>query len=332
MIGSGNMKKILTGLQPTGAITLGNYIGAISQMKKLQDKYDSYIFVANMHAITVPIDPEQLRKNIKSLVALYLACGIDKDKNTIFVQSDNLYHANLSWVLECNTYYGELSRMTQFKDKSSKNVNFTSGLLTYPVLMASDILLYDVDYVPIGIDQKQHLEITRDIADRFNKKYGNTFKLPKPLISESGTKIMDLVNPSIKMSKSAENKKGVIYLLDDLSVIRKKIASATTDSDNKIKFDMENKKGISNLLNIYCALTNKTISEAEEEFRDCNYGTFKTKVADVVCEVVASIQEKYNEYINSDIIDKILDRDLEKVTSEAKKKYEIVKEKVGFSR
>ena len=277
MIGSGNMKKILTGLQPTGAITLGNYIGAISQMKKLQDKYDSYIFVANMHAITVPIDPEQLRKNIKSLVALYLACGIDKDKNTIFVQSDNLYHANLSWVLECNTYYGELSRMTQFKDKSSKNVNFTSGLLTYPVLMASDILLYDVDYVPIGIDQKQHLEITRDIADRFNKKYGNTFKLPKPLISESGTKIMDLVNPAIKMSKSAENKKGVIYLLDDLDVIRKKIMGATTDSEMVVKYDVSNKPGISNLINIYASLTGKNIEEVEEEFRGKNYGEFKTK-------------------------------------------------------
>ena len=222
--------------------------------------------------------------------------------------------------------------MTQFKDKSSKHANFTVGLLTYPVLMAADILMYDADYVPVGIDQKQHVELTRDIAIRFNKKYGDTFKIPEPLIKETGTKIMDLVNPSIKMSKSAENKKGVIYLLDDLSVIRKKIASATTDSDNKIKFDMENKKGISNLLNIYCALTNKTISDAEKEFKDCNYGTFKTKVADVVCEVVASIQEKYNEYINSDIIDKILDRDLEKVTSEAKKKYEIVKEKVGFSR
>ena len=222
--------------------------------------------------------------------------------------------------------------MTQFKDKSSKHANFTVGLLTYPVLMAADILMYDADYVPVGIDQKQHVELTRDIAIRFNKKYGDTFKIPEPLIKETGTKIMDLVNPSIKMSKSAENKKGVIYLLDDLSVIRKKIASATTDSDNKIKFDMENKKGISNLLNIYCALTNKTISEAEEEFKDCNYGAFKTKVADVVCEVVASIQEKYNEYVNSDIIDKILDRDLEKVTSEAKKKYEIVKEKVGFSR
>ena len=326
------MKRVLTGLQPTGNITLGNYIGAIKQMKELENNYDSYLFVADLHSITVAQDPNELRKNTRDLLALYLACGIDPNKNTIYIHSENVYHTNLSWILECNTYYGECTRMTQFKDKSSKHANFTVGLLTYPVLMAADILMYDADYVPVGIDQKQHVELTRDIAIRFNKKYGDTFKVPEPLIKETGTKIMDLVNPSIKMSKSAENKKGVIYLLDDLSVIRKKIASATTDSDNKIKFDMENKKGISNLLNIYCALTNKTISEAEEEFRDCNYGTFKTKVADVVCEVVASIQEKYNEYINSDIIDKILDRDLEKVTSEAKKKYEIVKEKVGFSR
>lgn len=330
MIGSGNMKKILTGLQPTGAITLGNYIGAISQMKKLQDKYDSYIFVANMHAITVPIDPEQLRKNIKSLVALYLACGIDKDKNTIFVQSDNLYHANLSWVLECNTYYGELSRMTQFKDKSSKNVNFTSGLLTYPVLMASDILLYDVDYVPIGIDQKQHLEITRDIADRFNKKYGNTFKLPKPLISESGTKIMDLVNPAIKMSKSAENKKGVIYLLDDLDVIRKKIMGATTDSEMVVKYDVSNKPGISNLINIYASLTGKNIEEVEEEFRGKNYGEFKRCVSDKVVDLISHIQDEYNKYINSDIIDEILDDGARKTIVYAKEKYELVEKKIGF--
>ena len=330
MIGSGNMKKILTGLQPTGAITLGNYIGAISQMKKLQDKYDSYIFVANMHAITVPIDPEQLRKNIKSLVALYLACGIDKDKNTIFVQSDNLYHANLSWVLECNTYYGELSRMTQFKDKSSKNVNFTSGLLTYPVLMASDILLYDVDYVPIGIDQKQHLEITRDIADRFNKKYGNTFKLPKPLISESGTKIMDLVNPAIKMSKSAENKKGVIYLLDDLDVIRKKIMGATTDSEMVVKYDVSNKPGISNLINIYASLTGKSIEEVEEEFRGKNYGEFKRCVSDKVVDLISHIQDEYNKYINSDIIDEILDDGARKTIAYAKEEYELVEKKIGF--
>ncbi len=326
------MQKILTGLQPTGSITLGNYIGAIKQMKELQDKYDSYIFVADMHAITVPQDKNKLKDNIRSLIALYLACGIDKNKNTIFLQSENIYHANLSWILECNTYHGELTRMTQFKDKSSKNINFSCGLLTYPVLMASDILLYDIDYVPIGLDQKQHLELTRDIADRFNKKYGDTFKIPEPYISTSGTKIMDLVNPTIKMSKSGDNPKGIIYLLDDLDSIRKKIMSATTDSDMIIKYDMENKPGISNLINIYISLTNKTIKEVEELFIGKNYGEFKKEVSDVVVNEISKIQEDYNKYINSNIIDDVLNIGIERTLKEAKMKYEEVKNKIGLTR
>lgn len=326
------MKRILTGLQPTGAITLGNYIGAIKQMKELQDNYDSYIFVANMHAITIPQDSNELKNNTKNLIALYLACGIDPNKNTIFLQSENPYHANLSWILECNSYFGELSRMTQFKDKSSKHTNFTVGLFTYPVLMASDILLYDIDYVPVGIDQKQHVELTRDLAERFNKKYGDTFKIPEPLITKSGTKILDLVNPSIKMSKSAENKKGVIFLLDDLEVARKKIMSATTDSEMSIKFDMDNKPGISNLINIYVSLTNKTISEVESEFIGKNYGEFKRCVADVVVEFLKEIQEKYNYYINSTIIDEILDNGKNITVKEAEIKYNLVKERIGLVR
>ena len=326
------MKKILTGLQPTSGITLGNYIGAIKQMKELQDKYDSYIFVANMHAITIPQDANELKKNTRDLIALYLACGINPDKNTIFVQSDNLYHANLSWILECNSYFGELSRMTQFKDKSSKHANFTTGLFTYPVLMASDILLYDIDYVPVGIDQKQHVELTRDLAIRFNKKYGDTFKVPEPLITKSGTKIMDLVNPSVKMSKSSENKKGVIFLLDEIEVARKKIMSATTDSEMSVKYDMDNKPGISNLINIYVSLTNKSIEEVENEFIGKNYGEFKRCVADVVVKFLSDIQLKYKEYINSNIIDEILDNGKNKTIKEAELKYNIVKEKVGLVR
>ena len=326
------MKRILTGLQPTGAITLGNYIGAIKQMKELQDNYDSYIFVANMHAITIPQDSDELKSNTRNLIALYLACGIDPSKNTIFLQSENPYHANLSWILECNSYFGELSSMTQFKDKSSKNVNFTTGLFTYPILMASDILLYDIDYVPVGVDQKQHVELTRDLAERFNKKYGDTFKLPEPLISKSGTKIMDLINPNIKMSKSAENKKGVIFLLDDLETARKKIMGATTDSECVVKFDMENKPGISNLINIYVSLTNKSISDVESEFSGKNYGEFKKAVADVVVEFLKDIQEKYNSYISSTIIDEILDNGKNITISEAKVKYELVKEKMGLVR
>ena len=305
-------KRVLTGLQPTGVITLGNYIGAIKQMIDLQENYESYIFIADMHAITVNQDPKTLRENIKSLVALYIACGIDPEKNTIYIQSDNPYIGSISWMLECNTYYGELSRMTQFKDKSRKNANFTSGLLTYPVLMASDILSMDADLVPVGIDQKQHVELARDIAIRFNNKYGETFKVPEPLIKKEGTKILDLQTPNKKMSKSSENQKGVIRLLDDINVVRKKIMSATTDSEMQVVFDPENKPGISNLINIYSSLTNKTIEEIEEEFKDSNYGNFKTKVADVVVELLANIQNKYNEIINSDYLDKILDEGMNK--------------------
>lgn len=324
------MKRILTGLQPTGEITLGNYIGAIRQVTKYQEEYDSYIFIADLHAITIPKEPEELRNNIKKLLNLYLACGIDPKKNKIFIQSDNEYHCNISWMLECNTYYGELSRMTQFKDKSRKNQSFTSGLLTYPVLMAADILAYDVDYVPVGIDQKQHVELARDLADRFNKKYGDTFKLPEPLITKEGTKIMDLQDPTKKMSKSSESKKGVIYLLDDLDIIRKKIMSATTDSDNYIKFDVEDKPGISNLINIYASLSGLNIQEVEEKFKDSNYGEFKKEVANLVVEKVSTIQEKYNELLKSDKLEEILNDGIEAVRPMAKKKYEIMKQKLGL--
>lgn len=324
------MKRMLTGLQPTGVITLGNYIGAIKQMVKYQDEYESFIFVADLHAITVPKEKFNLKENTKSLIALYLACGIDPNKNTIFVQSQNEYHANLSWILECNTYFGELSRMHQFKEKSKGKENFTAGLFTYPVLMASDIIIYDTDYVPVGIDQKQHVEIARDIAERFNKKFGNTFIVPEPLISASGTKIMDLIEPTRKMSKSSENQNGVIRLLDDLSVIRKKIMRATTDSESSIRYDEKNKPGISNLINIYSALTNKEVEEIENEFKNSNYGTFKKCVADVVVSEIEKIQSRYNEYLNGNLIDEILRKGAEKTRIYAKAKYEAVKNKIGF--
>ena len=325
-------KKILTGLQPTGSITLGNYIGAIKQVVKYQEMYDSHIFIADLHAITIPQDPVQLKENIRSLLNIYVACGIDPNKNKIFVQSDNEYHCNISWLLECNTYYGELSRMTQFKDKSKKNQNFTSGLLTYPVLMAADILTYDVDYVPVGGDQKQHVELARDIAERFNNKFGETFKIPEPLISKEGTKIMDLQDPTKKMSKSAENKKGVILLLDDVEVIRKKIMSATTDSEMSVKYDPENKPGISNLLNIYISLTGKSIEEAEAQFANSNYGEFKKEVANVVIEEVSKIQVKYNELVQTNAIEEILNNGRDYVVPIAKEKYEIMKQKMGLGR
>lgn len=327
-----NKKKILTGLQPTGTIHIGNYIGAIKQMVKYQDEFDSYIFVADLHAITVPQDPKTLSSKVKSLLALYLACGIDPNKNTIFIQSENEYHANISWLLECNTYYGELSRMTQFKDKSKKNANFTSGLLTYPVLMAADIIAMDTDLVPVGIDQKQHVELARDIAIRFNNKYGETFKIPEPLIREAGTKIMDLQTPDKKMSKSSESEKGVIRLLDDVNKARKKIMSATTDSEMIIKYDPDNKPGISNLINIYRSLTNKSVKEVEEEFIGSNYGTFKTKVADEVVSLLTNIQSKYNEILNSDYLDEILDEGAKINIEITKKYYEKMKKLIGLGR
>ena len=325
-------ERVLTGLQPTGVITLGNYIGAIKQMILYQEKYESFIFIADLHSITVPKENNNLSKNTRDLVALYLACGIDPKKNTIFIQSENPYHANLSWLLECNTYYGELSRMHQFKEKSKGSESFTAGLLTYPILMAADILLYDTKYVPVGIDQKQHVELARDIAIRFNKKYGDTFKVPEPIISDSGTKITDLIDPTKKMSKSSDNPKGVIYLLDDIEVARKKIMGATTDSEMSVKYDPINKPGISNLINIYVSLTNKTIKEVESEFEGCNYGTFKTKVAEVVCNTLKDIQDKYNEIINSNVINEILDEGRDKTINIAKEKYIEAKKKMGFYR
>lgn len=326
------MKKILTGLKPTGELTLGNYIGAIKQMQKLQDQYESYLFVADLHALTVPQDPNELRRRIKDFLALYIACGIDPKKNMIYLQSENEYIPAISWLLECSTYYGEASRMIQFKEKSKQHKNFSVGLLTYPVLMAADILYADIDFVPVGIDQKQHVELARDIAIRFNKVYGDTFVIPEPLISEVGIKIKDLKDPSKKMSKSEENPNGVIALLDDEKSIRKKIMGAATDSEMNVHFDEVNKPGISNLMNIYSALSNKTIEEIEKEFEGQNYGTFKKKIADIVVETLIPIQERYHELLNSDELDLILDEGITKSKEIAKNKYIEMKKKMGLER
>ena len=273
-----------------------------------------------------------MKERVIKNVALYIACVLDPSKNIIYIQSENLYHANLSWVLECNTYIGEASRMTQFKDKSKKQDNVTVGLFTYPILMAADILLYDADYVPVGVDQKQHVELARDIAERFNKIYGNTFKIPEPLIPEVGAKIMDLSDPTRKMSKSDVTGKGVIYLLDDEKTIRKKIMSAVTDSESKVYYDLVNKPGISNLLTIYSSLKEISIKETEEHFKDYNYGNLKKEVADLVVEKLSIIQEKYNNLINSEELDKILDNGKDVTNVIAKKKLEEVFNKVGLGR
>lgn len=328
------MKRLLSGIKPTGELTLGNYIGAIKQFIEMQKNYESFVFVADLHALTVYNDPETLRRRTRDLVAIYLACGLDPKYTTIFLQSENIYHPLLSWVLECNSYIGEMSRMTQFKDKSKNKNNeaISVGLFTYPDLMAADILIYDADIVPTGIDQKQHVELARNIAERFNNRYGATFKVPEPIIPEEGAKIYDLQDPTKKMSKTDETGKGCIMLLEDINSVRKKIMSAKTDSDNEVKYDPANKPGISNLMVIYSSLTNRSLLEISEEFTNQNYGTFKTKVADTVCNFLSNLQIKYNEIINSNVMENVLNEGLAKTEIIAKKKTEEVLKKVGIGR
>lgn len=326
------MKRMLTGLQPSGELTIGSLMGGISQSVQYQDEYDSFIFVPDMHTITVPQNPQELHERIKRNVALYIACGINPKKNTIYIQSENFYHANLAWVLECNTYMGEASRMTQYKEKSQNMKNIPVGLFTYPILMAADIILYDADYVPVGIDQKQHVELARNIAIRFNNKYGETFKVPEPMIPKTTAKIMDLQNPTKKMSKSSTDSKGILYLLDTEEVIRKKIASATTDSDTSVKYDIENKPGISNLLTIYAFFKEMSIEQAEKHFKDYNYKNFKTEVADAIIDGLTPIKKRYEELINSKELDKILDEGREKVMKLAEQKIKDVYKKIGLIR
>lgn len=326
------MKKILTGLKPTGDLTLGNYIGSIKQMANLQDEYDSYIFVADLHALTIPQDPKEINERIRRFIAMYIACGIDPKKNTIYIQSENECIPAISYLLECTTSYGEASRMIQFKEKSKQNTNFSVGLLTYPILMAADILYCDADYVPVGIDQKQHVELARNIAGRFNNKYGETFILPEPLVTKGGTKIKDLKNPTKKMSKSEENPQGVISMFDEHDTIVKKIMRATTDSENVIKYDPENKPGISNLLNIAASLSGVAIEELEKQFEGKGYGEFKKYVAMLTATHISMIQERYNQLINSDALDEILDRGIQKSRELAYGKYQVMKEKMGIVR
>ena len=326
------MKRILTGLKPTGELTLGNYLGAIKQMVAMQEEYDSYLFVADLHALTIEQDPRELNDRIRKFIAMYLACGIDPNKNTIYIQSENEYIPSISWLLECTTYYGEASRMIQFKEKSKQNKNFSLGLMTYPVLMAADILYLDADYVPVGIDQKQHVELARNIAERFNNKYGKTFILPEPLVSVGGTKIKDLKDPTKKMSKSEENPQGVISMFDTPEEITKKIMKATTDSENTIKYDEENKPGISNLLNIASLISGKSINDLESEFSGKGYGEFKKYVAEITANHISTIQEKYNKILNSSKLNDILDNGINRSKELAKAKFEFMKKQVGLSR
>lgn len=325
-------KIILSGIQSTGRLHLGNYLGAIDNWVKMQEEYNCYYMIANLHSLTIRNNPEELKNNTKKIIALYVAAGLDPEKNTIFIQSQVKEHAELAWILNCYTYMGELSRMTQFKDKSAKHAdNINAGLFTYPVLMAADILLYKADLVPVGEDQKQHLEITRDIAERFNKIYGETFVMPEGYIRKSTARIMGLQDPTSKMSKSSTNANDVIFLDDEPEVIRKKFKKAVTDSENIVRFDPENKPGISNLMCIYGAITGKNEKEIEEEFSGLGYGAFKTAVGEKVVEKLKPVQEKYKKLLeNPKYLEEIYTKGAEKARELAAKTLEEVKNKIGI--
>ena len=326
------MKRSLSGIKPTGNLTLGNYIGALKNFKKFQDDYENFIFIADLHALTLPIDPVELRNNTKDIVAFYIAAGLDPEKTTIFLQSDVSAHSEINSILQNYLYMGELSRMTQFKDKSKKmNENAIGlGLFAYPVLMCGDILLYNADIVPVGEDQKQHVELCRDLVHRFNNRYNKeVFKMPEPIIPKVGARIMSLSDPTRKMSKS--DPKGDIFLKDDLNVVRKKIMSAVTDLGSDIYYDPENKPGISNLIQIYASLKDISIEETENIFKDCHkYGEFKKAVADVVVDVLTPFQEKYKEVLASGKIDEILDEGAKRASYIANKTLNKVKKTVGL--
>lgn len=331
---NGERKKVIfSGIQPTGTFTLGNYIGALKNWVKLQDDYNCVYSVVNLHAITVRQDPAQLKKNTLSAYALLLACGIDPEKSIVFIQSHVPAHAELAWVLDCHTQFGELSRMTQFKDKSARYAdNINAGLFTYPSLMAADILLYQTDLVPVGADQKQHLELTRDVANRFNNLYGNTFRIPEPYIpkAEQGARIMSLQDPTKKMSKSDPNPKAFISILDKPETIVKKFRSAVTDSETEVCY-REGKDGINNLMGIYSVVTGKSMDEITREFAGKGYGDFKTAVGEAVAEELRPIQERYEQLMNQkDYLEQCYRLGAEKARSISARTLQKVYKKVGF--
>lgn len=330
------MKRLLSGIQPSGTITLGNYIGAIKNFVKLQNELDDiefFVFIADEHAITVPQDKLKLRENIRSLAAIYLSCGLDPKKVHLFIQSEIPAHAMLGYVMECTAYIGEMERMTQYKDKKVKQVEGVHcSLLTYPALMAADILLYDSDLVPVGEDQKQHLELTRNLAQRFNQKYGDTFTIPEPYIAKEGAKIMSLQDPTKKMSKSDPNPKGFISMLDEENVVKKKIMSAVTDSIGTIDYDPCNRPGISNLLTIYDCFTNMGIDNICKKYEGQGYAVFKADLAQIVWDNLKPIQEKYYNLINSSELDEILDEGRDYASKIAFKKISKVYNKIGLGR
>lgn len=327
-------KIIFSGVQPSGNITLGNYLGAIKNFVDLQHDYHCCYAIMDMHSITVRQNPQELRKRTLDLLKIYLACGIDPDENLIFIQSHVPAHAQLAWILNCYTYMGELSRMTQFKDKSAKHAdNINAGLFTYPVLMAADILLYQADLVPVGKDQMQHIEITRDIAQRFNSIYGDVFKIPEGFMPKNGAKVMSLTEPTKKMSKSDENPKAYISILDDFNVMAKKIKSAVTDSEGVIEYreNDESKAGINNLLCIMSAVTGRSIDDIVSDYSGKGYGDFKADVAEAVVECLRPIRARYDELSNNkDYLAGIYEKGAEKANAMAMRTLRKVYKKVGF--
>ncbi|MDH2998536.1 tryptophan--tRNA ligase [Pasteurellaceae bacterium LFhippo2] len=335
---------VLSGVQPSGELSLGNYLGALRNWTKMQDDYECLFCIVDLHAITVRQDPEALRKATLDTLAIYLACGIDPEKSTIFIQSHVPEHTQLSWILNCYTYFGEMSRMTQFKDKSARyEDNINVGLFTYPVLMAADILLYQANQVPVGDDQKQHLEITRDIANRFNALYGKKdaegnvvepiFQVPEVFIAKAGARVMSLLEPTKKMSKSDDNRNNVIGLLEDPKAVAKKIKRAMTDGDEPpvVRYDVQNKAGVSNLLDILSAVTGKSIPELEAEFEGKMYGHLKTEVAERVSELLTDLQERYNHFRQDEaLLEKIYREGAEKARARAKATLAEVYKVVGF--
>lgn len=324
------MGRVFSGVQPTGNIHLGNYLGALKQFVELQDEQECIYCIVDLHAITLPQDSETLKNQILDVAALYLAVGVNPQKSIVFVQSEVAGHSELSWLLTCYSYTGELSRMTQFKDKGKGKESVPTGLFMYPVLMAADILLYDTSIVPVGIDQKQHIELTRDISTRFNNKYGDTFVIPEGRYLKEGAKIMALDDPTKKMSKSAENELSRISLLDDENKIKKAIMKATTDSEGIIKFDVENKPGISNLMNIYTSFSELSISEIEEKYKGKGYGDFKKDLVEIVVDGLKPIKEKFEKIRYSDELIDILKDGSRRANEIAEPILDRVKKKIGI--
>lgn len=327
-----NKKTLFSAVQPSGIPTIGNYVGAINNFVKLQDEYNCIYSIADLHCLTVKQNPSELRKATQELLALYIACGVDPEKCVMFVQSHVHQHAELTWILNTITYPGELNRMTQFKDKSRSHAdNVNMGLMDYPVLMAADILLYNTSVVPVGADQKQHIELTRDLAIRFNSRYSDTFIVPEPIISKHGAKIMSLQDPTKKMSKSDENVNAFISMYDDTDTVIRKFKKAVTDSDNKIVFDPENKAGISNLLTIYSVFSGESISSLEKRFEGKGYGEFKIKVGEAVAEGLKPISEKRNALLNDKAyLDSIMINGAQNAYKIARKTLSKVYRKVGL--